>query len=35
MNRFMPWGGESTYRPVTPFVPFPQAQNPNNGTDQH
>jgi hypothetical protein len=26
-NRFMPWGGESTYRPPTPFVPSPPVQN--------
>lgn len=22
-NRFMPWGGESSFMPATPFVPFP------------
>lgn len=22
MNRFMPWGGERSYRPQTPFVPY-------------
>jgi methyl-accepting chemotaxis protein len=37
LNRFMPWGGEPTYRPTTPFVPFPQPQNrsQNNGPEQH
>lgn len=30
-NRFMPWGGESTFTPATPFVPFPAPGAGNGG----
>ena len=32
-NRIMPWGGEPTYHPATPFVPFPQQQGGSNGNN--